>query len=86
VSQHFLKSRFIAEHELPPLLKAAQDEHVTVFWLCLSSCLYEETEIAGYQAAHDVSRPLDRYTKPERQAILSQICAKLIRLANNRDG
>jgi tetratricopeptide (TPR) repeat protein len=81
VSQHFLASDFISRHELPPLLKAAQEEGVTVFWIYLSSCLYEQTEIASYQAAHDVSKPLDRLDKPHRQAVLSEVCAKLVRLA-----
>jgi hypothetical protein len=85
VSQNFLESKFIAQHELPPLLKAAEDEGVIVFWIYLSSCLYEKTEIVEYQAAHDVSRPLDRRTKPERQAILSEVCAKLIQLAGSPD-
>jgi nucleoside phosphorylase len=80
VSQQFLASDFIAKHELPPLLKAVQDEGVTVFWIYLSSCLYEQTEIATYQAAHDVSKPLDRLDKPHRQAVLSEICAKLVQL------
>jgi hypothetical protein len=81
VSQHFLASDFIAKHELPPLMKAAQDNGVLVFWVYLSSCLYEETEIAEYQAAHDISKPLDRLDKPERQAVLSKVCKTLVRLA-----
>jgi TIR domain len=83
VSQHFLASPFIAKHELDPLLKAAQDKGVTIFWIYFSPCLYEHTEIATYQAAHDVVRPLDQLNKPQRQAALSEICAKLIRLARN---
>ena len=83
VSQHFLASDFIAKHELPPLLKAAEEEGATVFWIYLSSCLYEQTEIASYQAAHDVSKPLDRLDKPKRQAVLSEVCAKLVDLAGN---
>ena len=71
----------IAENELPPLLTAAQEEGVTIFWIYLSSCLYEKTEIASYQAAHDVNRPLDRLPKSQRQAVLSKACADLIRAA-----
>src|SRR5258708_10325945 len=83
VSQHFLASEFIAKHELPKLLAAAQKEGVTVFWIYLSSCLYEGTEIATYQAAHDISKPLDQLDKPRRQAVISEACAKLVRLARN---
>ena len=83
VSPQFLASEFIAQHELPPLLKAAQDDGLTVFWVYFSSCLYEQTEIATYQAAHDVSKPLDRLDKPERLAVLSKVCATLVRLAQS---
>ncbi|MGB8886057.1 MAG: toll/interleukin-1 receptor domain-containing protein [Candidatus Korobacteraceae bacterium] len=81
VSQNFLASQFIAEKELPPLLKAAADDGVTIFWICLSSCLFDQTEIASYQAAYDPSRPLDRLSKSQRQAVLSSVCEKLIKVA-----
>jgi hypothetical protein len=80
VSQHFLASDFIANNELPPLLKAAQDQGVVILWVCLSSCLYEQSEIAAYQAAHDVSKPLDRLDRPNRWAVISEVSAKLLRL------
>ncbi len=47
--------------------KATQEEGVTVFWVCLSPCLYEQTEIASYQAAHNVGRPLDQLKKTRRR-------------------
>jgi hypothetical protein len=81
VSQNFLASHFIAKEELPPLLEAAKEEGVTIFWIYLSSCLYEQTEIGSYQAAHDISRPLDRLSKPQRQAVLSEACFKLLQTA-----
>lgn len=83
VSPSFLASEFIANHELPPLLKAAEQEGLTIYWIYLEHCLYEQTEIAEYQAAHDVSKPLSSLSKPERQAVLSKACAQLIRLAEN---
>jgi hypothetical protein len=80
VSANFLESEFIAKNELPPLLKAAQDEGVTIFWIYLSSCLYQQTEIAAYQAAHDTGRPLDSLKRSERLAVISETCARLLRL------
>jgi hypothetical protein len=78
VSQHFLASHFITKNELLPILEAARERGVIVFWIYVSSCLYEKTEIRYYQAAHDIARPLDRMKKAERQAALSEMCSKLI--------
>jgi hypothetical protein len=83
VSANFLDSEFIANNELPPLLSAAQKEGVTIFWIYLSSCLYEQTEIAAYQAAHDIARPLDSLKRSERLAVISETCAKLLELVAN---
>jgi hypothetical protein len=80
VSSNFLASDFITRNELPPLLKATENDGATVFWIYLGACLYEITDIAQYQAAHDLSRPLDQMSKPERQAVFSQIAAKLLPL------
>lgn len=83
VSQNFLASHFIALNELPPLLKAAKNEGVIIYWIYVSSCLFEQTEIASYQAAHDISRPLDRLPKSQRQAVLAKICANLVGICNS---
>ena len=83
VSDNFLASDFINKHELPPLLKAAENGGTKIFWIYLSSCLYEETEIANYHAAHDVKTPLDQMDKPKRKAMFSELAAKLIRIAQD---
>jgi len=85
VSDNFLESEFIAKHELPPLLDAARNEGLIVFWIHVSPCLYQHTEIATYQAAHDVSTPLEALTKAKRKPILRDICVELIRIARGED-
>jgi internalin A len=79
VSSDFLASDFIAKNELPPLLRAAKRSGLLIHWIYISSCLYENTEISKYQAAHDIARPLDRMTRPNRQAVLSAVCAGIRR-------
>ena len=77
VSPHFIGSDFIAKHELPPLLEAARKHGVVILWVYLSSCLYEETEIKDYQAAHDISKPLNSLTPAEQDHVLAQVCRKI---------
>src|ERR1700730_4105611 len=58
VSSNFLASDFIAKYELPRLLSRAQEGGLFVYWVYVGPCLYQQTSIANYQAAHDISRPL----------------------------
>ena len=84
VSPNFLDSDFIAEKELPPLLDAAGNNGLVIIWVHLSSCLYEETQIRTYQAAHDISKPLDGLTPAEQNAVLADVCRKIKAAANPR--
>ena len=81
VSPDFLASDFIAEHELPPLLKAAEQEGLIVVCLHISHCLYDETELEKYQAVNDPSRTLDLRSTGERNQILAEVCRKIKALA-----
>jgi TIR domain len=44
VSPSFLASEFIAQHQFPPLMEAAQKEGLTIFWILVSSALVEITQ------------------------------------------
>ena len=77
MSPNFLGSDFIADHELPPLLDAAEKEGLVILWVYLSSCLYDETEVGDYQAAHDISKPLDSLTLAEQGAVLTHVCRQI---------
>lgn len=74
VSSNFLASDFIAEKELPPLLNAAEQEGLTIIWVYLSACWYEESEIGEYQAAHDTAEPLDTLEIGAQNQVLLRIC------------
>jgi hypothetical protein len=77
VSPYFLESDFIAEHELPPLLDAAKKDGLVILWVYISHCLYDETEIERYQAANELSKPLDSLTPSELNAVLVDVCRKI---------
>ncbi|WP_392482855.1 COR domain-containing protein [Nostoc sp. C110] len=77
VSPDFISSDFIDRHELPPLLNAAEQEGLTIFWIPISASSYRKTDIEKYQAAHPPSKPLDTLNKPERNQAWVKICEEV---------
>jgi hypothetical protein len=77
VSPHFLASEFIANHELPPLLKAAEEQGLTILWVAVSASLYGETAIASYQATNNPAKPLASLRRAGWSRELVQIAGKI---------
>jgi hypothetical protein len=77
VSPDFLASDFIAEHELPPLLEAAEKEGLTILWIALRHSVYADTEIEGYQSVNDPSRPLAGLSGANREKEIVRICGEI---------
>lgn len=77
VSPNYLASDFIAEHELLPLLKAARDDGLIIFWIAIRNCLYQVTEIERFQALNDPSEPLATLGMRARDNELVKICKKI---------
>jgi len=74
VSPDFLASDLITEHALPTLLSAAQDEGLTIIWVSLSACAYQETEIKNFRSANSPARPLDSLKPSKINEELVRIC------------
>lgn len=70
VSADFLASDFVVENELPPLLKAAQDEGVTIVPVILKPCAFNANkEISQFQSVNAPSNPLISLAEAERENI-----------------
>lgn len=77
VSPDFLASTFIMEHELPVIIRAAEDGGVQLLWLYVSAAGWEETPLARFQAAHDTNVVLDQRPVPEQNEILKSVAQKI---------
>lgn len=58
VSTNFLASDFIANDELPPILRKAQEEGTIILPLIVSPCSFEFSEIGEFQAINSPDRTL----------------------------
>ncbi len=77
VSPNFLASEFIDKQELPPLLTAAEEEGLTIIWVYVSACMYKDSKIEAYQAAHNISKPLDTLSSGKQNQVLLEIAQKI---------
>jgi hypothetical protein len=78
VSSDFLASEFIADVELPAILKAAQQGALKVIWIPIRPSVFAETELGKYQAAWDPKRPLSGLKSAARETALVQICGTVM--------
>jgi hypothetical protein len=83
VSADFLHSDYVNNKELPPLLRAAEEEGLVLLWVCVRHCLVEDTPIHDFQAAIDPGRPLAALAPWEQDEALAKV-AKAIKGAFQR--
>ena len=74
VSADFLASKFIAEDELPPLLKAADNEGATILSVILSPCRFAHTaSLSRFQAVNHPSIPLIKMARVEQEEMFVRV-------------
>ncbi|MBP6391864.1 MAG: toll/interleukin-1 receptor domain-containing protein [Flavobacteriales bacterium] len=70
VSTDFLGSEFISTDELPPLLKAAEEDGAVVLIVILKPCLFEDfPKLNEYQAMNSPNHPVSRMDVNEREEL-----------------
>ncbi|HEY7126467.1 MAG TPA: protein kinase [Ktedonobacterales bacterium] len=68
ISFDFLRSKFIRENELPPLLRAAQQDGITILPIVLRPCPLEEVkELEQLQMLNLPSKTVSEMTEPEQE-------------------
>ncbi|MCX6828446.1 MAG: leucine-rich repeat domain-containing protein [candidate division Zixibacteria bacterium] len=83
VSTDFLASDFIQEDELPPLLKAAENEGATILSVIIEPCLFDKaSKLAEFQAVNEPSKPLSGLKKNEQEEILVSLAKRIAELMN----
>ncbi len=83
VSTDFLGSEFIANNELPPLLKAANEDGATILIVILRPCLFDEfPELIQYQTMNPPSRPFTTLDVNEKEELLVNLVRQTKRILN----
>jgi internalin A len=69
VSPEFLASGSITRNELPPLLKAAEEDGVTILCVILRDCLFQDSNLKVFQSVNPPSEPLNGISQRKRDAV-----------------
>jgi hypothetical protein len=77
VSPNFLASQFILNVELPSILDRAKVGGVIPFWCLVTDCLWSETPLAKYQAAHNPTKVWIKLGEGELDTPLKKVCTKI---------
>ncbi|MBD0285189.1 MAG: toll/interleukin-1 receptor domain-containing protein [Flavisolibacter sp.] len=85
VSADFLGSDFIATNELPPLLKAAEENGAVILIVILKPCLFEEFETLNqYQALNQPSRPVMKMDNAEKEDLYVNLVRQTKRILKGK--
>jgi len=85
LSANFLKSEFIVNDELPPLLAAAQYEGLVILPVMLGACLFEYKVLKQFQVVSDPSKPLNIMRKPFRDQEWAKVARVALEASSTQD-
>lgn len=77
VSPQFLVSKFIFDVELPAILRKVDKEKMTLLWCHVRPCLYQESPLWEFQAAHDPEKAWSELKPAKRERLLVDIAEKV---------
>lgn len=81
VSADFLGSDFITTDEIPPLLKAAEENGATILIVILKPCLFEEfNHLNQYQAMNSPDKPIIKLNYTEKEETYVNLVRQTIKL------
>ncbi len=85
VTNNYIISDFIDEHELTPFVEAAARDELDLVWIAIGSCLWELTPLEDFQSVNDPERPLEGMSKAERNRTLTDVARSVLELARARE-
>lgn len=78
VSQDFLASEFIRNHELPSLLESVRSRRLRLFLIPIGACTWRSAVIERFQWIHDPARPLKTLRPALREQALVEINRQIV--------
>jgi hemoglobin-like flavoprotein len=78
VSQDFLNSEFIRNHELPTLLESVRNKSLRLFLIPIGACTWRSAVIERFQWVHDPARPLKALRPALREQALLEISEQIV--------
>lgn len=85
ISTQFLASDFICKDELPPLLKAAENDGATILPVILKPCRFAKNkELSVFQAVNDPNRVLTKQSEDEQDEILLALSDRIEELIHGK--
>jgi hypothetical protein len=78
VTLDFCASSFIRDTELKYFLEAYRDRGTKIMWVNVGASAVQLTPLIDFQCLNDPDRPLRKLSKPDREATLVDIAAKIV--------